>query len=173
MKLATTYLFAQFDSFEFEDDKLVIKPTTDGNIVFPYSKIKMIQLTGKEGRFYHPSMIIEMKDESRFKILGYGILTSRAKKNDFSNFVIELHQHLKPYKGTIDFTSGMSLPKPGILAIFCIGLMLIYNATRENPVLFATEKSLTSGLAFIAVSVLFMRNNGGTYDPEKIPSKLL
>lgn len=156
----------------FEEEKLILKTTEGTHYVFPYSKIKMIHLTGKEGRFYHPSMIIELKDESRFKIMGYGIISFRAKKAEFTNLVKELHQHLKPYKDTVRFSSGMTLPKLVILALVSAGVLLIYNATIDNP-LFNPEKSFSSGMAFIAVSILFMRNNGGTYDPEKIPKKYL
>lgn len=156
----------------FEEEKLILKTTEGTHYVFPYSKIKMIHLTGKEGRFYHPSMIIELKDESRFKIMGYGIFSSRAKKKEFSSLVIELHQQLEPYKKAVNFKAGMSMGKWGALVLFCAGGLMIYNATLEEPV-FRPERSLSSGLAMIAVAVLLLRNSGGAYNPDKIPAKYL
>lgn len=156
----------------FEEDKLILKTTEGSHYVFPYSKIQMIHLTGKEGRFYYPTMIIELKDESRFKIFGYGIFSSKAKKKEFSSLVTELHQHLEPYKKTVIFKAGMSMGKWGAFALISAGVGMIYNATLDEP-FFKPERSLASGLAMIALAILMFRNSGGTYDPDKIPAKYL
>lgn len=171
MFITTTYSLDQL-YFTFEEDKLILKTTEGTHIVFPYSKINMIHLTGKEGRFYHPSMIIELKDETKFKIMGNGIISSKAKRAEFSNFVIELHQRLTPYKNSVNFNAGMSMPKLGIVALLCAGSAMIFHATIDEP-FFNPEKSFAGGMAMITVSILLMRNKGGTYDPEKIPKKYL
>ena len=160
-------------NIEFTEDKLLITRISESsNLVFPYSKIQEIHLTGKEGRFYHPSIIIHMKDDSKYKIMGYGIISRPSRRKEFSEFVLSLHQHLDPYKKSIIFKSGMSLPKWGILGLLCLGMLAIYNSTLDTPV-FKPESSLLFGLVVITVSIMFMRTNGGTYDPENIPAKLL